>query len=113
TIVIPNIYAAHYDEEFWGDPKVFRPERLISDDGKTFLKKEANVAFMPGKRVCPAETLARDELFLFTSSLFQVFSVHVNPNEPNPSTELIIKTVISPRPHKLLLKLRNDRGTSI
>jgi hypothetical protein len=60
----------------------------------------------PGKRVCPAETLARDELFLFTASLFQVFSVNLNPDEPKPSTDLIIKTVISPKPHKLLLELR-------
>ncbi len=48
TIVMPDTYAAHYDVEFWGDPKDFRPERFISEDGKTVLKKEAFMAFMPG-----------------------------------------------------------------
>jgi cytochrome P450 len=32
------------DEEYWGDPKVFRPERFLSPDEKKFRKDERRVA---------------------------------------------------------------------
>ena len=106
TIVMPDIYAAHFDEDYWDKPKEFDPTRFISKDGTTILKKDAFMPFSVGKRICPAETLARDELFLFTASLFQKFSVSTDPANPNPSTELIIKTVISPKPHKIVMTER-------
>ena len=26
-----NVYAIHYDEKYWGDPHVFRPERFMKE----------------------------------------------------------------------------------
>ena len=34
TTIIPNIYAVHYDQDLWGDPENFRPERFIDKEGK-------------------------------------------------------------------------------
>ena len=41
--VLANLYAAHMDEAFWGDPHVFRPERFLDVDGRVFWPE----AYMP------------------------------------------------------------------
>src|SRR5690348_3513510 len=80
TIVMINLYEVHNNIGLWGDPENFRPERFLSKDGTKFERREGFVPFSTGKRVCLGETLARDELFLFTSALFQAFEVSVDPN---------------------------------
>ncbi|CAG7785092.1 unnamed protein product, partial [Allacma fusca] len=56
TVVMPNIYAAHHDKDFWGDPEVFRPERFLDPSGTKVLTKEALMPFSTGKRICLGET---------------------------------------------------------
>lgn len=36
------------DEEYWGDPNVFRPERFINEDGK-FVMNDRVINFGLGK----------------------------------------------------------------
>lgn len=28
-----SLYSLHKDEEYWGDPEIFRPERFLSEEG--------------------------------------------------------------------------------
>nr|CAD7569362.1 unnamed protein product [Timema californicum] len=42
TMVVPNLWAAHMDPEFWGDPENFRPDRFLDEQG---LKKDLTLAF--------------------------------------------------------------------
>lgn len=106
TLIIPNLYGAMQDVDVWGDPETFRPERFLSPDEKTLLKNDAYIPFSTGKRICLGMTLAQDELFLFTSSLFQKFKVGPDPNGEKLSIEYYNASVLVPKPHNLVLEER-------
>ncbi|XP_035709560.1 methyl farnesoate epoxidase isoform X2 [Folsomia candida] len=101
TLIIPNIHAVHHDADVWGDLD-FRPERFLNEKGE-FQRHENFMAFSTGKRVCLGEGLARDEYFLFLTTLFQKFHVSVD-GEIN--MEGFVGLVLSPKPHKFILKER-------
>jgi len=103
TLIIPNLYCVLHDKSVWGDPENFRPERFLSPDGTKIIRHESFIPFSIGKRVCLGETLARDELFLFTTSLFQRFDVKPDPNSPRPVIEYYPAPVLIPKPKNLLL----------
>jgi cytochrome P450 len=108
THVVANSYYVHQDPKIWGDPENFRPERFISADGK-IQKKECLLAFSTGKRVCIGETLARDELFLFLTSMYQRFEIKADPNRPMPSMKPTpFFDVLVPEEFFITLKDRND-----
>jgi len=102
TMIIPNLWAVHHDPAIWGDPETFRPERFLNDKGE-FQKNENFLAFSTGKRVCLGETLARDEYFIFLTSLFQRFEVR-----PDGEIDLepFVGMVLSPKPNNFILKER-------
>ena len=107
TMVFYNIFEAHYNSDLWGDPENFRPERFLSKDGTTVERRDGFMPFSTGKRICLGERLARDTLFLFTASFFQVFRVAPDPNGPPLDVEFRVRgTVPFPKPHKLVLTLR-------
>ena len=83
TTIIANIYAAHHDPQVWGDPQNFRPERWIDQDGK-LKKSDQLVAFSAGKRSCIGEPIARMQLFLFITAIFQRFDVKAAGKLPSP-----------------------------
>lgn len=94
---MPALQALHTDEEKWGDPHVFRPERFLDSTGRLSLKKDYSLPFGAGKettntinflniknhifdynigkRLCAGETFARNTLFLMISGLLQNFTV--------------------------------------
>ena len=70
--IIPSLDSVLHDEKIWGDPQNFRPERFLDDQGN--LKTEEHlIPFSIGRRLCLGESLAKMELFLFISSVFQRF----------------------------------------
>ncbi|CAL8110137.1 unnamed protein product [Orchesella dallaii] len=106
--VMANLQGVHHDPEIWGDPENFRPERFLSENGEEVVKHEALLPFSFGKRVCLGESLARDELFLFITGIFQAFDVETDPNSPRPTTEQLNSNIIAiPKPHQLVLKERH------
>ncbi|KAK6963666.1 cytochrome P450 2U1, partial [Biomphalaria glabrata] len=72
TIVMPNLDAIHASKEIWGDPEKFRPERFLDAKGN-IIKREELMPFSIGRRICLGESLAKMELFLYLSTLFQKF----------------------------------------
>ena len=70
TKVFLNIYGVHMDEDTWGDPRVFRPERFLDDKGQVVKSKHV-IPFSMGKRSCTGEVLAKQELYFFTALIFQ------------------------------------------
>ncbi|KAI8795725.1 cytochrome P450 2U1 isoform X1 [Biomphalaria glabrata] len=72
TIVMPNLDAIHASKEIWGDPENFRPERFLDAKGN-IIKREELMPFSIGRRICLGESLAKMELFLYLSTLFQKF----------------------------------------
>ena len=79
TIVVPHYWAIHHDEEFWGDPWIFRPERFLDLNGKLLIADHPNrkhlLAFGAGMRVCVGEIFALRRLFIFTTFILQSFNL--------------------------------------
>lgn len=96
----------NFNLETWGDPEVFRPERFIMEDGTLNRHHHAFLPFGYGKRVCLGESLARDELFLFTSSLFQRFIVKPDPSKPMPTMKGTTGMLLMPEPCDFVLQER-------
>ncbi|CAH1776421.1 unnamed protein product [Owenia fusiformis] len=72
AMVIPNLYASNMNPKDWSNPDTFDPSRFLKDE--KYFKKDMNIPFGIGKRVCLGESLARMELFIFFTRLLQKFS---------------------------------------
>ncbi|KAH7972758.1 hypothetical protein HPB52_016645 [Rhipicephalus sanguineus] len=76
TVVIFNLWAAHYDATIWREPHRFDPSRFLDKDGFFVPEKLDNVIpFAAGKRSCPGEVFASMEIFLLVTFLLQKYRV--------------------------------------
>ena len=111
TIVFSDTHAVHRDPAHWGDPDTFRPDRFLTDQGE-FRGDERVLAFGVGRRHCPAETVARQELFLFAGGLVHQFSVELGPEPLPPRTEKA-GFVNMPPPVGVVLHWREDADQTV
>ena len=51
TIVLTNLYSVHMDNDYWGDPGTFRPERFLNEDGNLIQHEKYFLPFGNGN-VC-------------------------------------------------------------
>jgi len=53
TIILMNTHTVFFDEAFWGDPFVFRPERFIDESGEIISGKaeRIGITFGAGKEI--------------------------------------------------------------
>jgi cytochrome P450 len=109
TMVLANFYGAHHDQDYWGDPEVFRPDRFLSPDGKSIVKHDNFLPFSVGKRACVGEALAKNEIFLFLAFIFQRFNVSLDPSNVNPSLEPTVAFTLMPPDHKLVFSQRKQQ----
>ncbi|GBO29499.1 Cytochrome P450 2U1, partial [Araneus ventricosus] len=75
TTIIANFWNAHHDPRYWDEPDKFKPERFLSKDGKSVVKSSNFMAFSLGRRVCPGESMAYLEMFLYFTSMLQKFDI--------------------------------------
>jgi len=109
TAVFANFTEIAGDPKVWGDPDNFRPERFISEDGQNLIKHEAFVYFSVGKRACPGESYAKDQLFMFVAILFQHFKIDFDENSVKPTLEGDPGAfTLYPKSHKLVLSNRQE-----
>ncbi|GMS83490.1 hypothetical protein PENTCL1PPCAC_5665, partial [Pristionchus entomophagus] len=78
-----DIHYLMANDPLFEDPDEFRPERYIAEDGKTLRKDlvEHTVPFSIGKRACAGEGIARVELFLGLTAMFQHFKLSPREGE--------------------------------
>ncbi|XP_054156236.1 cytochrome P450 2B2-like, partial [Oppia nitens] len=61
------------DEKYWSEPNRFRPERFLNDDGLLVnIKPNSFIPFSYGRRVCPGEDLAINDMFLILVRFIQL-----------------------------------------
>lgn len=78
-----SLYALHYSEEFFPDPKTFNPDRW-SPENKANINPYAYMPFGQGPRNCVAMRFAREELKMVLCTLIQQFRFF--PVEETPVT---------------------------
>jgi len=72
TVILFNQHSSYFERDFWGDPKAFRPERFITEDGKLDQTKINHVmTFGLGRRRCVGEPFAWTQMFIVFSTLMQ------------------------------------------
>ncbi|XP_066288730.1 cytochrome P450 2U1-like isoform X2 [Branchiostoma lanceolatum] len=101
TQVIPNLWSAHMDPEFWPDPERFDPGRHLDPEGKLIKNPESFLPFSAGRRMCLGERLAKMELFLFFTAIMQQFSLVLPEGASTPSTDGVFGITLSPQPYTL------------
>ncbi|XP_033181765.1 cytochrome P450 2K1-like [Anabas testudineus] len=102
TTVFPLLTSVLYDEAEWEKPHSFYPAHFLDKDGK-FVKRDAFMAFSAGRRICPGESLARMELFIFFTTLLQHFRFTPPPGVSEEELDLTPSGgfTLNPSPHKL------------
>ena len=107
TTVVTNIYSVHRDPDLWDDPAEFRPERFLSED-KTFLEiPKFFIPFSVGPRSCLGETLAKQQLFLFMTSLLQRFQLLPADKQTSLETKTgIFGSTFNPVPYEIRFRRR-------
>ena len=104
--MIFNLWNLHHDEDFWGDPYTFRPDRFLDDDGQLLSASHENrrhlMPFGAGMRVCMGEILAISRIFLIVATIAQIFEAEQGD----------LKSSCDPRDYpedyEILLNVRND-----
>ncbi|XP_078422644.1 cytochrome P450 2K1-like isoform X1 [Cetorhinus maximus] len=103
TYIIPLLASVLYDKSQWEKPDEFNPAHFLDATGK-FVRRDAFIPFSTGRRICPGETLAKVELFLFFVSLLQKFDLHSPPGVTELDLTPVVGGILNPKPHQVCVK---------
>jgi len=107
STVISNVYSIHHSEKNWGDPEIFRPERFLSEDGQNVVNSEHFIPFGIGKRQSIGEGLARINLFLFLTSIFQQYEIRFGSDQQNVTIDPKPGFILEAQEFKVIFKNRD------
>ena len=101
TMVFVDTESVHLDPKCWDNPTVFNPYRHIDKDGKLITNQGNFFPFGAGRRVCAGEPLAKVELFLFLSWMFQKFTFVAEEDGRPPKLKGMFNLTQFPVPYKI------------
>ena len=96
-----DVESVHLDLKCWENPTVFNPYRHIDGNGKLIINQSNYYPFGAGRRACVGEALAKVELFLFLSWLFQNFTFIAEEEGRPPSLKGIFADTQYPVPYNI------------
>ena len=110
SCIVASLMGFMKDPDYWEDPHMFRPERFLekTDEGLKNVKRDRFVPYGMGRRVCMGESLAKDTLFIFITTLVKHLKFGNPLNHPNPDPDQFTEgfTVI-PKPYYVQISSRN------
>ncbi|XP_072051587.1 cytochrome P450 2U1-like [Amphiura filiformis] len=87
SYLLASLWTVHHDPNIWTDPEEFKPERFLNRDGKVTRPAEL-IPFSIGRRVCPGESIAKIQIFIFFTNLLHRFTfIYPDGAEPLPSVD--------------------------
>ncbi|KAH9508659.1 hypothetical protein Btru_049554 [Bulinus truncatus] len=86
AVILPNLDSLMMDEDVWGDPQEFRPDRFINSDGKLSIPHEFKPFFL-GVRCCPASYIAESILSNFLALILYNFDLFPEVQDTMPATQ--------------------------
>ncbi|GFV86880.1 cytochrome P450 18a1 [Trichonephila clavipes] len=105
--ILSVLWALDNDTNLWGnDVQEYKPERMLSEDGKKVVKPEHAIPFSVGKRSCPGKALAEVEVFLYLVAILQKFEISA-PAGKEIDFEGELGFSLQPKKQDLCLKLRH------
>ncbi|KDR82192.1 hypothetical protein GALMADRAFT_276748 [Galerina marginata CBS 339.88] len=120
TLIFPNVWAIHHDENVYPNPDEFRPERYLEADGVTPIsfpntKDHGHLTYGLGRRSCIGYTVANNALKLNAASV--VFAFNINPVinaqgkkvSPDPNDLLDEGLAVRPMPFDCSITPRSKR----
>ncbi|XP_070556170.1 cytochrome P450 1A1-like [Ptychodera flava] len=95
TQIWTNLWNLHMDKEYWKEPEKFCPERFLDYEGNVQKRQESYLPFSAGRRVCIGEVLARNNMFLILTCLFQQFTLSPVRGKGKPSLDPIFTNLVT------------------
>ena len=106
SLIFTNTYGVHFDGKTWNDPQVFRPQRFLNTERRFTANHNNLMMFGAGKRACPGESLANQELFLMAANLLHKFRFSVPSVNKRIHEEPRDVPMRAPRPFDIFIELR-------
>ena len=106
TTVMINHYALHRDPKEWNRPFEFNPNNFLDEDGQLLPKPRSFLPFGAGKRVCLGEAIAKPEIFMIYTALFQKFCFRFADGHKTDLTFQDLAFLLWPQPFKVVVEMR-------
>lgn len=104
TMVVAGFFGMTRDQNTYARPETFDPEHFLRD-GKV-ITFDQFAPFGVGRRRCMGEMMAKSNLFLFTTTIFQNFTIRPPPGAPIPSDDPVDGATPSVRAYTAILTPR-------
>ncbi|XP_035658230.1 cytochrome P450 2J6-like [Branchiostoma floridae] len=97
TMVMTNLWSVTNDPDVWEDPRTFKPERFLNEQGECVLPKEW-LPFSTGKRSCIGQAIAESMMFMYISAIVQNYRIYLPAGKTVPTAEPIPAMHLHPQP---------------
>lgn len=104
--ITPCLYEIHHDPKNFDDPESFKPERFLDPKDGSFEPHPGVIPFGVGKRDCLGKSLAKAEIFLFSSCLLHQFSFHPPSSGSIGVNDVDIILTRAPKPFRVRIESR-------
>jgi cytochrome P450 len=112
TILIPNLWKMHHDEELYPNPYVFKPDRFLDSNNKLLDTNHERVKnLMPfgcGKRLCPGKNVANNIIFLCVTNMLLNFKFNLVGTVDDDPRSFILKSNLEANPYEVFLEKRSS-----
>ena len=109
SLAMANLLGFMKDPDHWENPDMFRPERFLekTEEGLKVCKNERFVPYGIGRRICMGESLAKDTLFIFVTTLIKNLTFENPVAHPKPDPENYTEGfTLIPHPYYVQIKRR-------